>query len=50
MHRMDQGLAEVAPAVLADIKPGSHVCASYETNHDLIELVLQFFAAGADRG
>lgn len=37
------------PAVLAGVSPGSHVCAFYETHEDLIDLVLPFFAAGAER-
>ncbi|MET3709514.1 DNA-binding CsgD family transcriptional regulator [Sphingomonas trueperi] len=37
-------------AVLAAICHGTHVCAFYETEEDLLELVGQFFAAGARRG
>jgi|GEM_PF-722536 len=37
-------------AVLAAIRHGTHVCAFYETDEDLLDLVGQFFAAGARRG
>jgi DNA-binding CsgD family transcriptional regulator len=37
-------------AVLAAIRHGTHVCAFYETEEDLLDLVGQFFAAGARRG
>jgi DNA-binding CsgD family transcriptional regulator len=37
-------------AVLADVKHGSHICAFYETDNDLIDLVLPFFAARVNRG
>jgi len=37
-------------AVLADICHGTHVCAFYETDDDLLDLVGQFFASGARRG
>jgi len=37
-------------AVLRAIRHGTHVCAFYETNEDLLDLVSQFCAAGARRG
>lgn len=37
-------------AVLGAIRHGTHVCAFYETDEDLLDLVEQFFAAGAARG
>lgn len=37
-------------AVLAAIRHGTHVCAFYETEEDLLDLVSQFCAAGARRG
>lgn len=37
-------------AVLAAICHGTHVCAFYETDDDLLDLVGQFFASGARRG
>ncbi len=37
-------------AALAAIHHGSHVCAFYETDDDLLDLVGQFCAAGARRG
>jgi len=37
-------------AVLAAIRHGTHVCAFYETEEDLLDLVGQFFAAGVRRG
>ena len=37
-------------AVLAAIRHGTHVCAFYETEEDLLDLVGQFFAAGERRG
>lgn len=37
-------------AVLAAIRHGTHVCAFYETDEDLLDLVSQFCAAGARRG
>lgn len=37
-------------AVLGAIRHGTHVCAFYETDEDLLDLVQQFFAAGARRG
>lgn len=37
-------------AVLAAIRHGTHVCAFYETDEDLLDLVGQFCAAGARRG
>jgi len=45
--------AEPAPpynAVLAAIRHGTHVCAFYETEEDLLDLVRQFFEAGSQRG
>jgi DNA-binding CsgD family transcriptional regulator len=39
----------VCPHVLAEVSHGSHVCAFYETHDDLIDLILPFFAAGAER-
>lgn len=48
MRRADQPKA--LPAVLADAKHGSHICAFYETHDDLIDLVLPFFTARANRG
>jgi DNA-binding CsgD family transcriptional regulator len=38
------------PAVLADAKHGSHICAFYETNDDLVDLVLPFFTTRVNRG
>ncbi|MGD1038101.1 MAG: MEDS domain-containing protein [Roseiarcus sp.] len=38
------------PALLAGIEYGSHMCAFYECEDDLIDLVLPFFAGGASRG
>jgi hypothetical protein len=38
-------------AVLGAMRHGTHVCAFYETDEDLLDLVEQFFAAtGARRG
>lgn len=37
-------------AVLAAIRHATHVCAFYETEEDLLDLVSQFCAAGARRG
>ena len=37
-------------AVLAAIRHGTHVCAFYETDEDLLDLVGQFFDAGSRRG
>jgi len=37
-------------AVLAAIRHGTHVCAFYETEDDLLDLISQFCAAGARRG
>lgn len=37
-------------AVLAAIRHGTHICAFYETEDDLLDLVGQFCAAGAKRG
>lgn len=37
-------------AVLAAIRHGTHVCAFYETEDDLLDLVRQFFEAGTQRG
>ncbi len=38
------------PEVLAGVTRGSHVCAFYETNDDLLDLVLPFFETGLERG
>jgi hypothetical protein len=48
MRRADQPKA--LPAVLAGVKHGSHICAFYETNDDLIDLVLPFLTSRANRG
>jgi DNA-binding CsgD family transcriptional regulator len=48
MRRADQPKA--LPAVLAGAKHGSHICAFYESHDDLIDLVLPFFTARANRG
>lgn len=37
-------------AVLAAIRHGTHICAFYETDDDLLDLVSQFCAAGGQRG
>jgi DNA-binding CsgD family transcriptional regulator len=37
-------------AVLGAIRHGTHICAFYETDEDLLELVSQFCSAGARRG
>ncbi len=37
------------PEVIAGVSHGSHVCAFYETNDDLEDLVAGFFAAGVER-
>ncbi|WGM30709.1 MEDS domain-containing protein [Brevundimonas sp. NIBR11] len=37
-------------AVLGAIRHGAHICAFYETDEDLLDLVTQFCAAGARRG
>lgn len=37
-------------AVLGAISHGAHICAFYETDEDLLDLVTQFCAAGARRG
>ena len=37
-------------AVLGAISHGTHICAFYETDEDLLDLVTQFCAAGARRG
>ena len=41
--------SRVLPAVLANVKHGSHLCAFYETKDDLLDLVLPFFAEGLNR-
>ncbi len=48
MRRADQ--PKTLPAILAGVKHGSHIYAFYETNDDLIDLVLPFFTAGVNRG
>ncbi|MET0709389.1 MAG: MEDS domain-containing protein [Tardiphaga sp.] len=48
MHRAGQ--SQALPAVLAGIKHGSHICAFYETDEDLIDLVIPFLSSRADRG
>lgn len=47
MSRANQSKA--LPAVLADIKHGSHICAFYETDEDLIDLVIPFLTSRANR-
>jgi DNA-binding CsgD family transcriptional regulator len=37
-------------SILASVSHGSHVCAFYETEDDLLELVLPYVSAGLDRG
>src|ERR1700740_3507843 len=37
-------------ATLAPIRHGSHLCAFYETEDDLLDLVVPFCAAGSQRG
>src|SRR6201988_4006369 len=37
-------------ATLAAIRHGSHLCAFYETENDLLDLVVPFCAAGSQRG
>ena len=37
-------------ATLAAIRHGSHLCAFYETEDDLLDLVVPFCAAGSQRG
>lgn len=37
------------PAVLTGVGRGSHVCAFYETNDDLLDLVFPFFSAGFNK-
>jgi DNA-binding CsgD family transcriptional regulator len=52
-YRTDPKSIDTRPpydAVLAAICHGTHICAFYETEEDLLELVSQFFAAGARRG
>jgi DNA-binding CsgD family transcriptional regulator len=39
----------VCPDILAGVSHGSHICAFYETQDDLIDLVLPFLAAGYGR-
>jgi hypothetical protein len=41
--------SKVLPAVLAGVAHGSHLCAFYETEDDLIDLLFPFFAAGSTR-
>jgi DNA-binding CsgD family transcriptional regulator len=48
MRRANQPRA--LPAALAGVKHGSHICAFYETNDDLIDLVLPFLTSMANRG
>jgi len=53
MTQSTQRQTEPAPpydAVLAAIRHGTHVCAFYETEEDLLDLVRQFFEAGTQRG
>jgi DNA-binding CsgD family transcriptional regulator len=53
MTQSTQRQAESAPpydAVLAAVRHGTHVCAFYEAEEDLLDLVRQFFAAGTQRG
>lgn len=52
-HSNEAGSTAAEPpydAVLAAIRHGAHVCAFYETEEDLLDLVGQFFGAGAERG
>src|SRR3954452_21994944 len=50
-HAPDSAAAERPyAAVLAAIHHGTHLCAFYETEEDLLDLVGQFCAAGARRG
>lgn len=44
------GAEQPYAAVLAAIHHGTHLCAFYETEEDLVDLVSQFCAAGARRG
>jgi hypothetical protein len=39
-------VSETYPAALAEVRPGSHICAFYKTENDLLDLVLPFFSAG----
>src|ERR1700761_2606343 len=50
MHSAGPVASKVIPSVLAGVKHGTHLCAFYETNDDLIDLVLPFFTGGAKRG
>jgi len=47
MHRASR--SQALPSVLASIKHGSHSCAFYETDDDLIDLVIPFLSSRADR-
>ncbi|MDB5580591.1 MAG: Bacterial regulatory, luxR family protein [Bradyrhizobium sp.] len=48
MRPADQSKA--LSAVLAGVKHGSHICAFYETDDDLIDLVLPFLSSRANQG
>lgn len=51
MRKGPNGQADAAyKAVLAAVRRGSHLCAFYETEDDLLDLVIPFCAAGAQRG
>jgi DNA-binding CsgD family transcriptional regulator len=49
-NKLGSGGERPYDAVLGAIRHGSHVCAFYETDEDLLDLVSQFCAAGARRG
>lgn len=49
-NRQPVGAEAPYDAVLGAIRHGAHICAFYETDEDLLDLVTQFCAAGARRG
>jgi len=50
LNRQPVGAEPPYDAVLRAIRHGAHICAFYETDEDLLDLVTQFCAAGARRG
>ena len=50
LDRQPVGVEPPYDAVLGAVRHGAHICAFYETDEDLLDLVSQFCAAGARRG
>jgi DNA-binding CsgD family transcriptional regulator len=50
MSKAAQPVEPAYAATLAAIRHGSHLCAFYETEDDLLDLVVPFCAAGSQRG